>query len=186
VSRKRRRAADALQRVPAEELALERALLDRVFAKVRASAVNLASGQPSRKKHRRTKHDYEWAAWASAKVKGAVRSVALEMVLEEMRRDPPDPQMLAVAADLLEKILGDMARVPDPKQQPRECRRFIAALVQDDVDRLAARLAGRVPNAVEQALQTVALERGVKASKADAFTENPEGKTLGKWLQRNH
>jgi hypothetical protein len=32
----------------------------------------------------------------------------------------------------------------------------------------------------------VALERGVQASKADAFTENPEGKTLGKWLQRNH
>jgi hypothetical protein len=190
VSRKRRRAADVLQRVPPEELALQRAFLDRVFAKVMASANDLTGvGAPSRTKRRRepaSKHDYDWAAWGSAQVTGAVMSVALEMVVEEMRRDPPDPQTLADAADLLEEILDDMAKVSDPKQQRRECRRFIAALVQDDVDRVAARLAGRVPNPVEQALQTVALERGVKASKADAFTENPEGKTLGKWLQRNH
>ena len=169
---------------------MERALLDRVFAKVMASANDLTGvGEHSRKKRMRepaSKHDYDWAAWASAQVTSAVRSVALETVIEEMRRDPPDPRMLAEAADLLEEILGDMAKVPDPKQQPRERRRFIAALIQDDVDRLAARLAGRVSNPVEQALQTVALEREVQASKADAFTENPEGKTLGKWLQRNH
>jgi hypothetical protein len=130
--------------------------------------------------------EYDWAARASAQVVGAVRSVALQMIVEEMRRDPPDPRTLAEAADLLERILSDMAKVPDPKQERRERRRFIARLVQDDLDRLAARLKGRkVANRSEQALQTVALERGVKATKADAFTANPEGKALSKWLQRN-
>jgi hypothetical protein len=134
-----------------------------------------------------SKHD-DWAAWASAQVVGAVRSVSLQMIVEEMRRGPPDPRMLAEAADLLEEILSDMAKVPDPKDERRADRRFLARLIQDDVDKLAARLKRRgCSKPVEEAHQIVALslERGVKASKADAFTENPEGKALSKWLQRN-
>jgi hypothetical protein len=139
------------------------------------------------KRRRASKPDDDWDAWAIAWARGAVRSVALEMIVEEMRRDPPDRQMLAEAADLLAEILSDdTAKSPDPKQERRERRRFEARLVQADVDALAAKLERqRCSNPVEQALQTVALERGVTASKADPFTANPEGKALAKWLQRN-
>jgi hypothetical protein len=167
----------------------ECAFFDRVLATMRASARNRAGiGKPSRKrtgKPSRKKSEFDWAAWASAQMMGAVRGVATELILEEMRRNPPDPPTLAEAADLLEEILSDAMKVPTP-QQRRECRRFIARLIQEDVDMLADTLRRRgVPNSVEQALQTVAKERGVKAKKADAFTENPEGKALAKWLQHN-
>ena len=134
-----------------------------------------------------SKDEYEWAAWAGAQATGAARSMALEMIFEEMRRDPPNSEMLAEAADLLEEeFRDDMAKVPDPKEERRERRRFLARLIQDDVDKLAVMLKRQgSSNPVEQALQTVALERGIKASKADAFTENPEGKALSRWLRRN-
>jgi hypothetical protein len=134
-----------------------------------------------------SKRDDDWNAWAIAHVRGAVRNVALDMIIREMRRDPPDQTTLTEAADLLEEILDDLVKPsPDPKEQRHERRRFEARLVQHDVDTLAAQLKRRnSPQPIEQAHQIVALERGLTAEKADAFTENAEGKTLARWLRRN-
>ena len=121
--------------------------------------------------------EYELAAWAGAQATVA-RSMALEMIFEEMRRDPPDSEMLAEAADLLEEILrDDMAKVPDPKEERRQRRRFLARLIQDDVDKLAVMLKRQgSSNPVEQALQTVALERGVRPARPTRSRRTPRAR----------